>query len=36
MLNWHYMWFRPEGSISREDYADLATELFVNGLRGLR
>ena len=36
MLNWHYMWFRPEGSISREDYAELATDLVVKGLEGLR
>jgi TetR/AcrR family transcriptional regulator len=31
MLNWHYMWFRDHGAISREDYADLATTLLVEG-----
>jgi TetR/AcrR family transcriptional regulator len=31
MLNWHYMWFRPEGSMSREAYADLATDLILAG-----
>ena len=36
MLNWHYMWFRPKGGISREDYAELATDLFVKGLKGIR
>ena len=36
MLNWHYMWFRPSGPISREDYADLATRLIVEGARSLR
>ncbi|MEM9104472.1 MAG: TetR/AcrR family transcriptional regulator [Pseudomonadota bacterium] len=35
MLNWHYMWFRPGGGISREDYADLASRLIVGGVRGL-
>ncbi len=33
MLNWHYMWFRPEGSMSREAYADLATNLILAGAR---
>jgi len=36
MLNWHYMWFRPAGPISREDYADLATRLIVEGARSLK
>ncbi len=36
MLNWHYMWFRPKGGISREEYAELATDLFVKGLQGIR
>jgi TetR/AcrR family transcriptional regulator len=33
MLNWHYMWFRPGGSLSREAYADLATNLILAGAR---
>jgi len=35
MLNWHYMWFRPGGSMSREAYADLATNLILAGARDL-
>ena len=35
MLNWHYMWFRERGAMSREDYADLATTLIVEGARAL-
>ncbi len=35
MLNWHYMWFREGGSMSREDYADLATQLLVEGAASL-
>ncbi|HRJ68320.1 MAG TPA: TetR/AcrR family transcriptional regulator [Beijerinckiaceae bacterium] len=31
MLNWHYMWFREDGPITREAYADLATDLIVEG-----
>jgi TetR/AcrR family transcriptional regulator len=35
MLNWFYMWFREGGGISREEYARLATDLFVGGVRAL-
>lgn len=31
MLNWHYMWFRPNGPISRDDYADMATKIIIDG-----
>ena len=31
MMNWVYMWFRPNGPISREDYADIATTLMLEG-----
>jgi AcrR family transcriptional regulator len=34
-LNWAYMWFRDGGALSREAYADLATDLALGGLRGL-
>ena len=34
-LNWHYMWFRPDGPVSRERYADLVTDMFVDGIRGI-
>lgn len=36
MLNWVYMWFRDDGPISREDYADIATSLLLDGLRSIR
>lgn len=35
MLNWHYMWFRADGPVSREDYADIATRLIIDGVQGL-
>tara|TARA_R110000751_G_scaffold270143_1_gene369894 strand:- start:15640 stop:16248 length:609 start_codon:yes stop_codon:yes gene_type:complete len=35
MLNWHYMWFRPQGEISRDDYARIASRLIIDGARGL-
>ena len=35
MLNWHYMWFREHGAMSREDYADLATTVLVEGAQAL-
>jgi AcrR family transcriptional regulator len=35
MLNWLFMWFRDRGSMSRDDYARLATRLLVNGVRSL-
>jgi TetR/AcrR family transcriptional regulator len=36
MLNWHYMWFREGGMMSREEYADLATQLLVEGAATLK
>ena len=35
MLNWHYMWFRTDGPIDREDYAHIASRLVIDGARGL-
>jgi len=35
MLNWHYLWFRPAGPVSREDYAAIAARLVVAGSRAL-
>ncbi|MGD9924341.1 MAG: TetR/AcrR family transcriptional regulator [Pseudorhodoplanes sp.] len=35
MLNWHYMWFREQGAMSRDDYADLATTVLVEGAQAL-
>jgi len=35
MLNWHYMWFREGKALTRDDYADLATTLIVEGAKAL-
>ncbi len=35
MLNWVYLWFRPDGPITREDYADLATTLILEGVKAV-
>ncbi len=35
MLNRVYLWFRPGGPISREDYADLATTLILEGVKSV-
>ncbi|ACP26369.1 putative transcriptional regulator, TetR family [Sinorhizobium fredii NGR234] len=36
MMNWVYMWFRPDGPISRDDYADVATTLILEGIKAVR
>jgi AcrR family transcriptional regulator len=36
MMNWVYMWFREGGRISREDYADVATTLILEGIKAVR
>ena len=36
MMNWAYMWFRPNGPISRDDYADIATTLILEGVKAVR
>ncbi|MCG6858642.1 MAG: TetR/AcrR family transcriptional regulator [Salaquimonas sp.] len=33
MLNWVYLWFREDGPISRDDYADMTTRLMLDGIR---
>lgn len=35
MLNWFYMWYRKGGGITRDEYADLATDLLLGGLHGI-
>jgi TetR/AcrR family transcriptional regulator len=35
MVNWHYLWFKSAGPVTRADYADLVTRLVVDGTRGL-
>ena len=36
ILNWTYMWFRPDGPISREDYAEMVTTLMLQGVKAVR
>lgn len=36
MLNWHYMWFREHGPMTRQAYAELATNLIVYGAKGVK
>lgn len=36
MMNWVYMWFRPNGPITRDDYADIATTLILEGVKAVR
>jgi AcrR family transcriptional regulator len=31
MLNWHYLWFREGGGLTRADYARLTTEMILAG-----
>jgi hypothetical protein len=36
MMNWVYMWFRDGGIITREDYAEVATTLVLEGIHAVR
>lgn len=31
MLNWHYLWFKATGPVTRADYADIVTKLIADG-----
>jgi TetR/AcrR family transcriptional regulator len=35
MINWSYLWFRPDGPMSRAAYADLVTQMTVDGISRL-
>lgn len=35
MLNWAFMWFRDEGPVSRDEYARIATDLLIGGVKEL-
>ena len=35
MVNWHYLWFKSTGSVSRAEYAELVTRLIVDGARNV-
>jgi TetR/AcrR family transcriptional regulator len=32
MINWSYLWFRPGGPLSRSEYANLVTQMTVDGV----
>jgi TetR/AcrR family transcriptional regulator len=35
MINWHYLWFKSTGDVTRADYAALVAQLIVDGTRNL-
>jgi len=35
ILNWFYMWHRPGKGLSRKEYARLATDIVLNGIKAL-
>ena len=35
MINWHYLWFKSTGEVTRADYAELVSQLIVDGTRNL-
>jgi len=36
ILNWVYLWFRPGGPLTREEYADFVTTLVLKGIKAIR
>ncbi len=34
MINWTCTWYRPDGPVGPDEFADLACDLFLNGLSG--
>ncbi len=36
MMNWVYMWFKDGGRVTREDYAQVATTLLLEGITAVR
>lgn len=35
MINWTYIWFRKEGPVNPDQFADLAVDIFMNGFMSL-
>ncbi len=35
ILNWFYMWHRPEKGLTREEYSALVTGMVLNGIKGM-
>lgn len=36
MMNWMYTWFRDDGALTREDYAEVAAALVLGGIGAIR
>jgi len=36
ILNWVYMWFRPDGALSREEYGDVVAQMVLEGILQLQ
>jgi len=36
MINWHYLWFKNTGEVTRADYANLVSQLILDGTRNLQ
>ncbi len=36
MLNWFYLWHQPGRGLTRDGYADLAADILISGLRGIK
>jgi len=36
ILNWVYMWFRPDGALSREEYGDVVAHMVLEGILQLQ
>lgn len=36
VMNWVYMWFREDGQISRDEYAQVATTMILEGVKAVR
>ena len=35
MMNWAYLWFRDDGPMTRDEYAQMATTLILDGVKGV-
>ena len=35
MINWCFLWLRPDGKMSRQEYAKFVTKIFLNGIHSV-
>ncbi len=33
IINWCFLWLRPDGKLSKQQYAEFVTKLFINGIK---